>query len=163
MKKSSFVAMVLGTVSGVFFALGMCMALIAEWGAFRPGIVFGCVGLLLGIVTLIVWRKMERKAPIQFSGKTHPYGYRRGCRCFSFGRWNVFQHGLGKYDSGNCDWSDWYCRPALLDTLGKRYSGMSHDIFSVSGTGTISVELFRIKNGGRSIPRPFIIGFNQWE
>ena len=62
--------MVLGTVSGVFFSLGMCMALIAAWGAFRPGIVFGCVGLLLGIVTLIVWRKMERKAPIQFSGKT---------------------------------------------------------------------------------------------
>ena len=28
------------------------------------------MGLLLGIVTLIVWRKMERKAPIQFSGKT---------------------------------------------------------------------------------------------
>ena len=34
MKKSSFVAMVLGTVSGVFFSLGMCMALIAEWGHF---------------------------------------------------------------------------------------------------------------------------------
>jgi len=70
MKKSSFVAMVLGTVSGVLFALGMCMALIAEWGAFQPGIVFGCVGLLIGLITLIVWRKMERKAPIQFSGKT---------------------------------------------------------------------------------------------
>ena len=28
MKKSSFVAMVLGTVGGVLFALGMCMALI---------------------------------------------------------------------------------------------------------------------------------------
>lgn len=70
MKKSSFVAMVLGTVSGVLFALGMCMALIPEWGAFQPGIVFGCVGLLLGLVTLIVWRKMEHKAPIEFSGKT---------------------------------------------------------------------------------------------
>ncbi len=70
MKKSSFVAMVLGTVSGVLFALGMCMALIPEWGAFQPGIVFGCVGLLLGLVTLIIWRKMEHKAPIQFSGKT---------------------------------------------------------------------------------------------
>lgn len=70
MKKSSFVAMVLGTVSGVLFALGMCMALIAEWRAFQPGIVFGCVGLLLGLVTLIIWRKMEQKAPIQFSGKT---------------------------------------------------------------------------------------------
>ncbi len=30
MKKSSFVAMVLGTISGVMFALGMCMALIPE-------------------------------------------------------------------------------------------------------------------------------------
>ena len=33
MKKSSFVAMVLGTVSVVLFALGMCMALIPESAA----------------------------------------------------------------------------------------------------------------------------------
>ncbi len=70
MKKSSFVAMILGTVGGVLFALGMCMALIPEWDAFKPGLVFGCVGLLLGIITLIVWRKMEHKAPIKVSGKT---------------------------------------------------------------------------------------------
>lgn len=62
--------MVLGTVGGVLFALGMCMALIPEWDAFKPGLVFGCVGLLLGIITLIVWRKMEHKAPIKISGKT---------------------------------------------------------------------------------------------
>ena len=70
MKKSSFVAMILGTVGGVLFALGMCMALIPEWDAFKPGLVFGCVGLLLGIIPLIVWRKMEHKAPIKVSGKT---------------------------------------------------------------------------------------------
>lgn len=70
MKKSSFVAMVLGTVSGVLFALGMCMALIPEWGAFKPGIVFGCVGLLLALVTLYIWRKMEHKKPIRISGKS---------------------------------------------------------------------------------------------
>lgn len=70
MKKSSFVAMILGTVSMVLFALGMCMALIPEWDAFKPGIIFGCVGLLLGIVTLIVWRRMEHKEPIRFSPKT---------------------------------------------------------------------------------------------
>ena len=69
MKKSSFVAMVLGTVSMVLFALGMCMALIPEWGTFKPGIVFGCVGLALGLITLIVWRKMEHKAPVRISGK----------------------------------------------------------------------------------------------
>ena len=70
MKKSSFVAMLMGTVSVVLFALGMCMALIPEWGAFRPGIVSGCVGLLLGLTTVIVWRKMEHKVPIRFSAKT---------------------------------------------------------------------------------------------
>ena len=70
MKKSSFVGLVLGTVSGVLFALGMCMALIPEWNAFEPGIIFGCVGLVLGLITYFIWRKMEHKAPIHVSGKT---------------------------------------------------------------------------------------------
>lgn len=69
MKKSNFVAMILGTISGVFFALGMCMALITEWNAFMPGVVIGCVGLVFALITVIVWRKMENKAPIKISGK----------------------------------------------------------------------------------------------
>ncbi len=70
MKKSSFVAMILGTISAVLFALGMCMALIPEWDSFKPGVVFGCVGLVLGLITLFIWRRMENKAPIKLSGKT---------------------------------------------------------------------------------------------
>lgn len=70
MKKSSFVALVLGTVSGVLFALGMCMAMIPEWDAFQPGVIFGCVGLLLGLITVAVWRRMEHKSPVHISGKT---------------------------------------------------------------------------------------------
>ena len=70
MKKSSFVALVLGTVSGVLFALGMCMTLIPEWNAFKPGIVLGCIGIVLGLITVFVWRKMEHKAPIRITGKT---------------------------------------------------------------------------------------------
>lgn len=70
MKKSSFVAMMMGTVSSVLFALGMCMALIPEWNALKPGIIFGCVGLFLGFITLVVWRKMEHKKPIHINGKT---------------------------------------------------------------------------------------------
>lgn len=69
MKRSSFVTMMLGTVSGVLFALGMCMTMIPDWNAFQPGVVFGCAGLLLGLITLIVWRKMEHKKPIRISGK----------------------------------------------------------------------------------------------
>ena len=62
--------MILGTVSGVLFALGMCMALIPEWNAFKLGIVFGCVGLVLGLITLLIWRRMEHKEPIKISVKT---------------------------------------------------------------------------------------------
>lgn len=69
MKKSSFAALLLGTVSGVLFALGMCMALIPEWDAFQPGVLFGCLGLLLGLATVVIWRKMEHKAPIRLSGR----------------------------------------------------------------------------------------------
>ena len=70
MKKSSFVALVLGTVSGVLFALGMCMALLPEWDTFREGIIFGAVGLVLGIITVLIWRKMEGKAPVRLHLKT---------------------------------------------------------------------------------------------
>ena len=69
MKKSSFVAMMLGTISGVMFALGMCMALIKEWNAMKPGIVFGGIGILLGLITIAIWRKMENKSPIKVNGK----------------------------------------------------------------------------------------------
>lgn len=69
MKKSNFVAMILGTISCVFFALGMCMAMITEWNAFMPGVVIGCIGLVFALITIFVWRKMENKAPIKISGK----------------------------------------------------------------------------------------------
>ncbi len=70
MKKSSFVAMILGTVSGVLFSLGMCMALLPEWDAFTPGVIIGSIGAALGIITFFVWRKMAGKAPIKLNKKT---------------------------------------------------------------------------------------------
>lgn len=70
MKKSSFVALLLGTVSGVLFALGMCMALLPEWNAFTPGVVFGAAGLLLGAVTFFIWCRMEKKTLPQLNGKS---------------------------------------------------------------------------------------------
>ena len=69
MKKSSFVATILGTISVIFFALGMCMAMVEEWNAFKSGIVVGCVGLVFALITVFVWRKMEHKAPIKITGK----------------------------------------------------------------------------------------------
>lgn len=70
MKKSSFVAMVLGTIGGLLLALGMCMCLLPAWNAFRPGIVIGCAGLVVLLIMVATWRKMENKNPINISGKT---------------------------------------------------------------------------------------------
>ena len=69
MKKSNFIALILGTVSGVFFALGMCMALLPEWGLRSQGIVCGVIGLVLALITMVFWRKKEGKAPIKVSTK----------------------------------------------------------------------------------------------
>lgn len=70
MKKSTFVAMILGTIGGILFALGMCMVLIPEWNVFQQGVILGVVGAVVLLVMVIVWRKMENKAPIKLSGKT---------------------------------------------------------------------------------------------
>ena len=69
MKKSSFIALVMGTISGVLFALGMCMALLPEWNAFTEGIIFGGAGLILGVVTALVWCRMENKKLPKLSSK----------------------------------------------------------------------------------------------
>lgn len=70
MKKSSYFALVMGTVSGVMFALGMCMALVEEWAMLKEGAILGGIGLLLGLVTLLIWRRMTHKEPVRVSGKT---------------------------------------------------------------------------------------------
>lgn len=70
MKKSTFVAMILGTIGGILFSLGMCMCLIPEWNAFKPGVGMGVAGVIVLLIMTFVWRKMENKAPIKPSGKT---------------------------------------------------------------------------------------------
>ncbi len=70
MKKSRFAAMILGTIGGILFALGMCMALIPEWNAFNQGIVVGAAGAVVLLIMVLVWRKMENKSPVRVSAKT---------------------------------------------------------------------------------------------
>ena len=62
MKKSNFIALILGTIGGIFFALGMCTALLPEWGMSGQGIAAGIAGLLLLLLDLIIWRRMEDDA-----------------------------------------------------------------------------------------------------
>lgn len=69
MKRENFVSLILGTVGGVLFALGMCMCLIPEWDAFRQGIIAGGAGLAVLVVMVLVRRKMQGKPPVRLSPK----------------------------------------------------------------------------------------------
>lgn len=62
--------MILGTIGGLLLAFGMCMSLLPEWNAFRLGVGVGCIGLIVILATVMIWRKMENKEPIKLSGKT---------------------------------------------------------------------------------------------
>ena len=69
MKKKNFVSLLFGTVGGILFALGMCMCLLPEWGAFTPGVVIAAVGAVVLLVLLLVRRKMAGKPAVHISGK----------------------------------------------------------------------------------------------
>lgn len=62
--------MLLGTLGGLLFALGMCMTLIKEWNTFALGLVFGILGIIILVITLFVWRKMEGKPKMAIDQRT---------------------------------------------------------------------------------------------
>lgn len=64
MTKKNFITLLLSTVGGILFALGMCMAMIPEWNAFTQGVAVGCIGLVVLIAMILVRRKMEGKSII---------------------------------------------------------------------------------------------------
>ena len=56
MKKKDFLFLLLTTVAGLMFALGMCMCLVPEWNLFKPGVVVTGLGLLaLMVVAFAAW------------------------------------------------------------------------------------------------------------
>lgn len=64
MSKKNFISLILGTVGGILFALGMCMAMLPEWNAFQPGVIIGVIGAVILLIMIMVRRKMEGKPVI---------------------------------------------------------------------------------------------------
>ena len=69
MKKKNFVSMIMGTVGGILFAIGMCMCLLPQWNAFNQGIVMGAAGAVILLAMLIVRGRMEGKPAVKLNGK----------------------------------------------------------------------------------------------
>lgn len=71
MSKQNFITLILGTIGGILFALGICMALLPEWNALKPGIILGLAGLLVLLLLVLVRRKMAGKpALVRLSART---------------------------------------------------------------------------------------------
>ena len=67
MKKSTFVNLIVGTISGLLFALGMCMCLLPEWNAFNIGVVCTAIGFVSMLVqSIVAWLRSGRKIKINW-------------------------------------------------------------------------------------------------
>jgi hypothetical protein len=67
MKKSAFVNLIIGTIGGLLFALGMCMCLLPEWNAFQSGVICTAIGFIsLMIQSIVAWIRSSRKIRINW-------------------------------------------------------------------------------------------------
>ena len=67
MKKSTFVNLIIGTIGGLLFALGMCMCLLPEWNAFRIGVVCTAIGAIVLLAqSIVAWIRSGRKIKINW-------------------------------------------------------------------------------------------------
>ena len=67
MKKKNFVTLILATVGGILFALGMYMALLPQWNAMQEGVITGGAGLVVLLILWLVRRRMEGKPMVRLS------------------------------------------------------------------------------------------------
>ena len=57
MKKDTLLEIILGTVGGLIFAIGMCMCLIPEWNLFTLGVIVAIIGFIILLCIIPVHRK----------------------------------------------------------------------------------------------------------
>lgn len=70
MKKENFITLVLGIIGGLLFGIGMCMCLLPEWNAFKPGVVIAVIGAVVLAIMLIARRVMLGKPALKVNPKT---------------------------------------------------------------------------------------------
>ena len=61
MKKETLLEIILGTIGGLIFAIGMCMCLIPEWNLFTAGVVVTIIGFIILLCIIPIYRKEHPK------------------------------------------------------------------------------------------------------
>ena len=63
MKKETLLEIILGTIGGLIFAIGMCMCLLPEWNLFTQGVIVAIVGFIILLCIIPVYRKNHPRKP----------------------------------------------------------------------------------------------------
>lgn len=61
MKKETLQEIILGTIGGLIFAIGMCMCLIPEWELFKSGVIVSIIGFVILLLIIPLYRKSHPK------------------------------------------------------------------------------------------------------
>lgn len=70
MKKDTLLEIILGTIGGLIFAIGMCMCLLPEWNMFTAGVIVTIIGFIVLLAIIPIYRKSHPKkerTPINWS------------------------------------------------------------------------------------------------
>jgi len=64
MKKETLLEIILGTIGGLVFAIGMCMCLVEEWSnLFGAGVITSIIGLIILLCIIPIYRKNHPRKP----------------------------------------------------------------------------------------------------
>ena len=63
MKKETLIEIILGTIGGLIFGIGMCMCLLPEWNLFTTGVIVSIIGFIILLCIIPVYRKNHPKKP----------------------------------------------------------------------------------------------------
>ena len=61
MKKETLLEIILGTIGGLVFAIGMCMCLLPEWNMFTAGVITTIIGLVILLCIIPVYKSSHPK------------------------------------------------------------------------------------------------------
>lgn len=65
MKKETLLEIILGTIGGLIFAIGLCMCLISEWNLFGTGVGVAIVGFIILLCIIPIYRKEQPKQAVK--------------------------------------------------------------------------------------------------